>query len=90
MDIYLPDLKYATDELGQKYSGAPDYFTRASAAILEMVRQSGPARYTDDGMMKSGTLVRHLNSAGQYPELYRRASLAPRPSAGNPVSLMSQ
>ena len=90
VDIYLPDLKYATDELGQKYSGAPDYFTRASAAILEMVRQTGPARYTDDGMMKSGTLVRHLilpgNTRNSIAVLHWLHDHLPE----NPVSLMSQ
>lgn len=90
VDIYLPDLKYATDELGQKYSGAPDYFTRASAAILEMVRQTGPARYTDDGMMKSGTLVRHLilpgNTRNSIAVLHWLHDYLPE----NPVSLMSQ
>lgn len=90
VDIYLPDLKYATDELGQKYSGAPDYFTRASAAILEMVRQTGPARYTDDGMMKSGTLVRHLilpgNTRNSIAVLHWFHDHLPE----NPVSLMSQ
>lgn len=90
VDIYLPDLKYATDELGQKYSGAPEYFTRASAAILEMVRQTGPARYTDDGMMKSGTLVRHLilpgNTRNSIAVLHWLHDHLPE----NPVSLMSQ
>ena len=90
VDIYLPDLKYATDELGKKYSGAPDYFTRASAAILEMVRQTGPARYTDDGMMKSGTLVRHLilpgNTRNSIAVLHWLHDHLPE----NPVSLMSQ
>ena len=90
VDIYLPDLKYATDELGQKYSGAPDYFTRGSAAILEMVRQTGPARYTDDGMMKSGTLVRHLilpgNTRNSIAVLHWLHDHLPE----NPVSLMSQ
>lgn len=60
IDIYLPDMKYRHASLGQQLSGVPDYPQRAEAAIREMVRQTGPARYDDDGMMKSGTLVRHL------------------------------
>ena len=32
----------------------------ALAAIREMARQTGPAQYDDDGMLLSGTLVRHL------------------------------
>ena len=90
VDIYLPDLKYATDELGKKYSGAPDYFTRASAAILEMVRQTGPARYTDDGMMKSGTLVRHLILPGNIRNSIAVLQWLHDHLPENPVSLMSQ
>ena len=63
---------------------------RASAAILEMVRQTGPARYTDDGMMKSGTLVRHLilpgNTRNSIAVLHWLHDHLPE----NPVSLMSQ
>lgn len=90
VDIYLPDLKYASDELGQKYSGAPDYFSRASMAILEMVRQTGPARYTDDGMMKSGTLVRHLILPGNTRNSIAVLQWLHEHLPENPVSLMSQ
>lgn len=30
VDIYLPDLKYASQETADRFSGAPDYFTAAS------------------------------------------------------------
>lgn len=39
VDIYLPDFKYVDRGLAGKYSGAPDYFEIASAALAEMVRQ---------------------------------------------------
>jgi putative pyruvate formate lyase activating enzyme len=39
IDVYLPDLKYFSPELSQKYSAAPNYFDVASKAILEMHRQ---------------------------------------------------
>lgn len=41
VDVYLPDLKYFSTELSTRYSNAPDYFDRASAAIAEMFRQVG-------------------------------------------------
>ena len=47
VDIYLPDLKYVSPELGKKYSGAIDYFDVASAAIAEMVRQVGKPVFAD-------------------------------------------
>lgn len=62
VDIYLPDLKYFSSELSEKYSFAPDYFTVASAAILEMLRQRGKYRYneSDPSLLASGVLIRHL------------------------------
>ena len=60
VDVYMPDLKYVTPEVSQRYSGAADYFTYASEAITEMFRQTGRAVFDERGMMKRGTLVRHL------------------------------
>ena len=59
IDIYLPDLKYADNRLGRALSGAPDYFETATAAIREMVRQTGPVRWEGEKVV-SGTIVRHL------------------------------
>lgn len=39
VDIYLPDFKYADDELGLRFSGVPRYAEVAIAAIKEMYRQ---------------------------------------------------
>ena len=47
VDIYLPDLKYFSPELGSAYSNAPDYFEKATAAIAEMFRQVGPCLFED-------------------------------------------
>ena len=60
IDIYMPDLKYASPELSQKYSSAPNYSEHALAAIAEMLRQTGKYEIGEDGMMRSGVLVRHL------------------------------
>ncbi|UWG95852.1 radical SAM protein [Dehalobacter sp. DCM] len=65
VDIYLPDIKYADNQLGRKYSGVSDYFEKASAAILEMVSQVGSPVFDDDGMMQKGVLIRHLILPGQ-------------------------
>lgn len=58
VDIYLPDLKYIRPDKAQKYSFASDYFDKASLAVLEMRRQVKDT--FQDGMMKSGLIVRHL------------------------------
>lgn len=70
VDVYLPDLKYVTPSIAEKYSGAADYPEAAKAAILEMVRQRGPARL-ENGLLKSGVLIRHLILPGQVNEAKR-------------------
>ncbi len=59
VDIYLPDLKYYSAAVSQKYSRAPDYFAYASRAIGEMVRQTG-APVFDGEQMRTGVIVRHM------------------------------
>ena len=70
VDVYLPDLKYVTPALAQRYSGAADYPDTAKAAILEMYRQRGPVRL-ENGLLKSGVLIRHLVLPGQIAEAKR-------------------
>ena len=64
MDIYLPDLKYADNRLAAQLSGAEDYFSVATAAIREMVRQTGSVQWKDDKVVK-GVIIRHLILPGQ-------------------------
>lgn len=64
VDIYLPDLKYADNALAKALSGAGDYFETATAAIREMVRQTGPAQWDGDKLIR-GTVIRHLILPGQ-------------------------
>ena len=60
VDIYLPDLKYAENELGKKYSKIDNYFEIATEAIKEMIRQVGTPQLDEKGIMKKGVLIRHL------------------------------
>ena len=64
VDIYLPDLKYADDRLAKQLSFAGDYFAVATAAIREMVRQTGPVVWKKDKVVK-GVIIRHLILPGQ-------------------------
>ncbi len=68
VDIYLPDLKYVTPALARRCSGAEDYPRAAREAILEMYRQRGPMRFGEDGLLKSGVLIRHLLLPGHTAE----------------------
>ncbi len=60
IDVYLPDLKYYSNEIAVKYSKAPNYFKIASKAILEMIDQVGEPIFDKDGMIKKGVMIRHL------------------------------
>ncbi len=60
VQIYLPDMKYSDPRLAERYSSAPDYPETAKRAILEMYRQTGPYVIGEDGMMRSGVIIRHL------------------------------
>lgn len=60
IDIYLPDLKYAENKLGKRYSKIEDYFEIATKAIKEMENQIGSPKFNDEGIIQRGVLVRHL------------------------------
>lgn len=61
VDIYLPDLKYADDEDGYRYSKIRGYVTFARPAIAEMYRQLGPDLLEDEkGIVRRGLIIRHL------------------------------
>lgn len=60
IDVYLPDLKYYSDEIAIKYSNAPHYFEIATKAIKEMYSQVGMPIFDDNGIIKKGVIIRHL------------------------------
>ena len=60
VDIYLPDLKYAENDLAKKYSKIENYFEIATSAIKEMYRQVGKNEYDENGIIKAGIIIRHL------------------------------
>ena len=59
VDIYLPDFKYAQDDLAKKLSGIDRYRDTALAAIEEMLAQTGHLT-VENGLAVRGTMVRHL------------------------------
>ena len=71
VDVYLPDVKYYSEEIAVKLSNAPNYFETAAAAVGEMVRQTGApvfdgygsvghAEPLPDAVLLKGTVVCHL------------------------------
>ena len=64
VDIYLPDMKFFSEEISSRYAHAKDYFARAKEAIAEMVRQVPEQIFDKDGIMQKGVIVRHLMLPG--------------------------
>lgn len=91
IDIYLADLRYASDRWAKKFSQAPGYAGRAREAIKEMHRQVGELVVDESGLAQRGLIVRHLilpnGLAGSEDSL---TWLAGEISPTVTVSLMSQ
>ncbi len=60
VDIYMPDIKFASAAVGRDYCGVPDYPERARAALVEMHRQVGVLTTGEGGVAVRGVLIRHL------------------------------
>lgn len=60
IDVYLPDLKYYSNELSKKYSKVDNYFEIATKAIKKMYEQVGKATFSENGMIQKGVVIRHL------------------------------
>lgn len=60
IDIYLPDLKYYSNELSKKYSKVDNYFKYTTEAIKEMYRQVGCPVFDEKGIIQKGLIIRHL------------------------------
>ena len=71
VDIYMPDIKWASDEAARKYSKAPGYWDAARPSLLEMHRQVGDLELDEDGVATRGLLVRHLVMPGQVENATR-------------------
>lgn len=59
VDVYLPDIKYYSPDVSKRYTGKNNYFEVASKAIEFMIK-SKPCLFSEDGLIKSGVIVRHL------------------------------
>ena len=60
VDIYMPDMKYASDGIARRYSLIPGYPRVNQAAVREMHRQVGDLQVDEWGLAHRGLLVRHL------------------------------
>ena len=92
VQVYMPDFKYFDPAAAKRYSAAADYPTVAAAAIREMVRQVGPYVLDENGLMKSGVLIRHLIMPGRTEDAMNVIDFAADefPRGSVLFSLMSQ
>jgi len=91
VDIYLPDMKYASNDQAELLSAAPGYPELNRAAVGEMLRQVGQLECDVDGIATRGVIVRHLvlpeGRAGSSETL---AYIADRFGEETHIALMSQ
>jgi len=90
VDVYLPDLKYIRPETAKKYSGAENYFEFASKALKEMYQQVGHVHLDENGVIKSGLMIRHLVLPGCVEETKEILDWIDQHLPGVWVSLMAQ
>lgn len=96
VDVFLTDLKYASSELAQRYSAAPDYPYIASRALDAMFELVGPLRYDEnergEERLVRGVVVRHLLLPGHLEDSKRVMELlAAKPYRDDMiVSIMNQ
>jgi len=91
VDIYMPDMKYATALAARRYSKAEDYPEVNRAAVRVMWRQVGDLVVGSDGLARRGLLVRHLVLPGLDDEARQILEfLAREVSPRTAVNIMDQ
>ena len=60
VDIYLTDFKYFDNKLGEDLSKVKNYFEVASTALDEMYKQVSKNKFSSNGLMTKGIIVRCL------------------------------
>ncbi len=89
IDVWLPDLKFYSPALSNRYTGRADYFDYAGKAIAFMAQK--PMQFREDGKILSGILVRHLVMPGCSSDSLKVLDFLKQTLPENvPLSLMRQ
>ena len=92
IDVFMPDYKYSSSAISEKYSDAPGYPEIAETAIKKMMQMRGPRLLCDEnGLAFRGMLLRHLVLPGQSQQsITILRNIEKNLSVKIPISLMSQ
>jgi putative pyruvate formate lyase activating enzyme len=90
VDIYLPDIKYLSNDLGERYSGAAHYTDVIFEVLREMLDQVGHLELDGDGIARRGLLVRHLVLPACVDDSRNCLAFLASLSRDTHVSIMSQ
>lgn len=91
VDVYLADLKYISEPLCMRLSGAADYGNTAINAITAMFKQCGHESIFSEGLIMRGVIIRHLVLPGNLDETRRVLDcIAERFGITTQISLMGQ
>ncbi len=60
VDIYMPDIRYSSNSMAERYSGVKNYVKNNRKSIIEMYRQVGGLVLDNNGIAKKGLLIRLL------------------------------
>jgi putative pyruvate formate lyase activating enzyme len=91
IDIYMPDIKYSSNDEALRYSGVPHYWERTKDAVREMHRQVGDLEIDTRGVARRGLLIRHLVMPGNLAGTERVVEfIAGEISRDSYVNLMDQ
>jgi putative pyruvate formate lyase activating enzyme len=90
VEIYLPDIKYLSNDLARRYSAVSDYADIIPGVLREMLDQVGHLELDDEGIARRGLLVRHLVLPGTVDNSRRCLALLAELSPATHVSIMSQ
>jgi putative pyruvate formate lyase activating enzyme len=91
VDVYMPDFKLWSSDLGRRYLAKRDYAEVARHSVREMHRQVGDLVLDEHGMARRGLIVRHLVMPGLIAETEAILGfIAGEIGPGTYVNLMAQ
>lgn len=91
VDVYMPDIKYSSNDVAEHYSAAENYWDIVRPVIKEMHRQVGNLQIDENGIAMRGLIIRHLVLPGGLSGTEKVLEfVAKEISPKTHISLMSQ